>query len=365
MRTRIVLFFCILPFLVAAKSEDKNALKYLEGAVPEVKGKVVFTTQLNVQQLDEDTIFYTIKKWAEKRFKPQREGAKSRILMANDVSKQLAAAGDEYIIFSTSVLTLDRAETFYHFIVSVEGHKVSLSMQRVKYLYEVERGNRDYIYAEDWITDKEALNKKKTKLYPSPGKFRRKTIDLKDELFAGVKKVLSDKVLDKVVSPENFVTESKEQKGKVKEVITKTASASIFPGYKQIQKSELSSLLLEQLEKEQLHITAVVDRQVMSLSAKWKGMSVLFNRPIASCTVERASLAYPWIEKSKEYTLSFSVDKSEGVPIYTLLPSGTQCIKEANLIMVCKQVSKQLLDDEKTPRTLFMGEIKTIWIKKK
>jgi colicin import membrane protein len=37
--------------------------------------------------------------------------------------------------------------------------------------------------AEEWITDKEAVNKKNTKLLPISGKFRRKTIDRKDFLF--------------------------------------------------------------------------------------------------------------------------------------------------------------------------------------
>ena len=37
--------------------------------------------------------------------------------------------------------------------------------------------------AEDWITDSEAFNRKGTKFLKSTGKFRIKTIDLKDALF--------------------------------------------------------------------------------------------------------------------------------------------------------------------------------------
>ena len=44
--------------------------------------------------------------------------------------------------------------------------------------------------AEEWITDKEGLNKSKTKLSKISGKFRRKTIDRKDEIFATITEAL-------------------------------------------------------------------------------------------------------------------------------------------------------------------------------
>ena len=45
-------------------------------------------------------------------------------------------------------------------------------------------GNNGMIFkAEEWISDKEALNKDKTKLYPKSGKFRRKTVDRVEEIF--------------------------------------------------------------------------------------------------------------------------------------------------------------------------------------
>ena len=41
--------------------------------------------------------------------------------------------------------------------------------------------------AENWITDKYGLNKNKTKLSRMSGKFRKKTIDRKDEIFNTIK----------------------------------------------------------------------------------------------------------------------------------------------------------------------------------
>jgi colicin import membrane protein len=47
--------------------------------------------------------------------------------------------------------------------------------------------------AEDWITDDEAFNRKKTKFLKQTGKFRIKTIDLKDKLYTLVEDVLNSK----------------------------------------------------------------------------------------------------------------------------------------------------------------------------
>ena len=61
-------------------------------------------------------------------------------------------------------------------------------MERISYAYEMNRKDAAGMKekAEDWITDKHALNKKQTKLSPLSGKFRRKTIDRKDNIFQRV-----------------------------------------------------------------------------------------------------------------------------------------------------------------------------------
>lgn len=56
-------------------------------------------------------------------------------------------------------------------------------MARLYYLYETDRKTGMTAPAEEVITDKLALNKKKTRLAKFYGKFRSKTIDRKDYLF--------------------------------------------------------------------------------------------------------------------------------------------------------------------------------------
>jgi colicin import membrane protein len=49
------------------------------------------------------------------------------------------------------------------------------------------------VKAEEWITDQYALNKKGTKLSRISGKFRRKTIDRKDNIFERIDAALGIK----------------------------------------------------------------------------------------------------------------------------------------------------------------------------
>ena len=69
---------------------------------------------------------------------------------------------------------------------------VKLKITDIKYRYEEGREGGGRIFpAEDWITDKEAYNKKGTRFLKSTGKFRIKTIDLKDIQFSRAKDALT------------------------------------------------------------------------------------------------------------------------------------------------------------------------------
>ena len=67
---------------------------------------------------------------------------------------------------------------------ATDGH-LKVTMERIKYAYQInQRDNRGFeTTAEEWITDKEALNKRQDKLAKGNGKFRMKTIDRKDNIF--------------------------------------------------------------------------------------------------------------------------------------------------------------------------------------
>ena len=68
-------------------------------------------------------------------------------------------------------------------------------MTRIHYWYEEDIDGGYKYKAEKWITDKEALNKSKTNLAKVSGKFRQKTIDLKDRIFNEIQSALNGQVI--------------------------------------------------------------------------------------------------------------------------------------------------------------------------
>ena len=60
-----------------------------------------------------------------------------------------------------------------------------MAVTQISYYYreDMEGQNGVSYKAEEWISDKEAINKAGTKLYPISGKFRKKTIDRVDSIF--------------------------------------------------------------------------------------------------------------------------------------------------------------------------------------
>ena len=89
------------------------------------------------------------------------------------------------MIFKKKPLNLDRTRFRYQIAAKVEGQRITITISNISYYYneDMETMNGMIFKAEEWISDKEALNKAKTKLYPKSGKFRRKTVDRAEEIF--------------------------------------------------------------------------------------------------------------------------------------------------------------------------------------
>lgn len=178
------------------KVKKTDAPKYLAGAVPEVDGKVVFTLDKDVPGMSADDIYSRVYKVIESivnesQSKDLQPG--SRIAAVNKAEHTIAANMREWLVFYNKPLALDRTEFDYNIIAQASNGHIHVTLERLKYAYEVERGSDGgfVVKAEDWITDKEALNKDKTRLGRICGKFRRKTIDRKDNIFSRITKALT------------------------------------------------------------------------------------------------------------------------------------------------------------------------------
>lgn len=162
--------------------------KYLEGAVPEVDGAVVFTLDKDVPGMSADNIYdkvYAVISEVVEEGKSSGLQPEARIAAVNKAGHTIAARVKEWLVFSSNFISLDRTEFNYTLIATASDGHINLRMERISYAYEMNRKDASGMKekAENWITDKYALNKKKTKLSPISGKFRRKTIDRKDNIF--------------------------------------------------------------------------------------------------------------------------------------------------------------------------------------
>ena len=162
------------------KKELKDA-KYLKGAVTEVDGKVVFSTTINAPGKTADQVFDIVKTYLTKMTGEKNQEV-ARIVIDDKEKHELGATFNEWLVFKSNPIMLDQTRMLYALKVRCSDGKANITMSNIRYIYEENRNPQHYT-AEEWISDKEALNKKGTRLLPLSGKFRRKTIDRKDYIF--------------------------------------------------------------------------------------------------------------------------------------------------------------------------------------
>ena len=180
-----------------AHKDDKNP-KYLLGAVPEVNGVVTFQKDFSVTDKNEQQIYDILLAYIKNSLIGNAIQDKAvpytRIISEEKESGSIVARIEEYMTFKRiPVISLDRTRFRYLLNAEVKGQKVSLTITQISYYYNEDMDGKNGVpyKAEEWITDKEAVNKKGTKLYPRSGKFRRLTVDRVQAIFEGFMDALS------------------------------------------------------------------------------------------------------------------------------------------------------------------------------
>lgn len=162
--------------------------KYLRGAVTERDGKVVFTHTVEVSGKSADQIFGIIRQYMTKMTREKNQ-INSMLVLNDSLGHTVGGRYEEWLIFKKTAITLDQTRFLYVLEAKCEDGRAVLELSHIRYYYEEQR-NPQRLKAEGWITDRDAVNKKNTRLYPISGKFRRKTIDRKDFLFNKIETLL-------------------------------------------------------------------------------------------------------------------------------------------------------------------------------
>ena len=114
------------------------------------------------------------------------EGLRTRVISDGQEGGLVVARVEEWMVFKNKPLYLDRTRFRYQLSAKVTGDKVEMEISQISYYYaeQTDGTNGESYKAEEWITDQAAIAKSGKKLYPRSGKFRKKTIDRAEEIFA-------------------------------------------------------------------------------------------------------------------------------------------------------------------------------------
>lgn len=176
----------------AEKAEMTEATnEYLAiDAVPEVDGMVRWTCDIDVpgrtaQQIYERTLDILNGIISNEKIQLER----SKVAIANEQEHSIMATMQEWLVFTSNALVLDRTKFNYVLQAKCSDGHAQIILDHITYNYD-QQGKVSNFKAEEWINDKYAVNKKRTRLFPNSGKFRRKTIDRKNEIFNTIKSQL-------------------------------------------------------------------------------------------------------------------------------------------------------------------------------
>ena len=187
MKKTLILLMLVLPLLAVAQHNDES--KYLKGAVPVENGFVVFRHHFNCTGKSQEEIRAALVQYVKDNVvKGPNALPQARLTDSGDSTGYIAASIEETLYFRRSALVTHSTRFYYQLVLTPQDGGFDIEMRRLHYLYE-EAANAGYhisdFPAEEWITDEEALNRKGQLTQLAGTKFRRFTIDRKDEIFQG------------------------------------------------------------------------------------------------------------------------------------------------------------------------------------
>lgn len=376
---QLVCLLLFIPLFLAAQTDER----YLAGAVPVKEGKVIFSKEYKIPGYSKSRVYETMLEWAKANFNTDTK----RIVYANVEKGEIAAvANKEYMEFSRTALSLDRARVTYRLTMECSDGLCKVELGGIRYEYDVsyQREPEKYL-AEEWIIDKYALNKSQTKLNRISGKFRKGTINLADAYFEQIGNTFGQQLLAEgmaqtpavtqpaapsaAAAPDTLATaavpsapavpaapaapsapakpasaDSQAASATAGTPASSAASAPATPapaGFTELTSHAIPSTLLDMLADNRLLVSPVSEEKAKSAPAAWGGIGNLFGNRIASISLPVDSKMK--IGTNEIYRLSFSKD-GETAPW---------------MVLECRQQG----ETKGAQATTIMGEILHVWIK--
>ena len=149
---------------------------YLGDVVPMVDGQVVWEKTFT-NDASADTNYEAMLAYLNELTKAEGHTDNSMVALVNKAEHSIACRMEEWLTFSSTIISLDRSKMAYTLAVFCADGSVRVKAYHIHYFYPQQRGEDLLYHAEEWITDENAVNKKHTRLLPHSGKFRRVTVD--------------------------------------------------------------------------------------------------------------------------------------------------------------------------------------------
>lgn len=352
---QLVWLLLFIPVFLSAQQDNR----YLAGAVPVENGKVVFSKQLDLAGYSKDQVYDLMLKWANQHFNT----SESRVVYTDREKGEIACVSEEYLVFSSTALSLDRTRVNYRLTIECRDQASHIELTGIRYEYDVsyQRDPEKYT-AEEWITDKYALNKAKTKLNRISGKFRRETINLADRTFESIVSLAGTQMMAQnaaTATPAQAVSAAPATPAaSLAPTASVTPAASVAPstpavssaapvapmeGFARFDADKIPSTLLGMLPTSSLTITTTDTPALRNTEATWKGISDMFGKKIALAAIQAGSATDRSIGTNDTYRLSFS--QTQG--------------GEPWMIIECTKQGETPDGNQKT----LLGEILHVWIK--
>ena len=152
---------------------------------------------------------------------------------------------------------------------------------------------------------------------------------------------------------------------------------------------ELTGNVFRLIGRDWMLVTAGKERSFNTMTASWGGLGVLWNAPVSMIFVRPSRYTYEFIEREREYSLSFlgpddrrtlqvcgsksgrDIDKAKETGLTPVFQEGTTYFEQAKLVLVCRKLydspmdPSNLLDEavdekwypDKDYHRMFVGEI--------
>lgn len=178
-----------------------------------------------------------------------------------------------------------------------------------------------------------------------------------------------------------------------------TARTPVWNNYYDIAPGEIDDNIVELLSRDWMLITAGTPDSFNSMTASWGAMGHIWGKPVAIITVRDTRYTYEFLQREEGFTLSFYPEQYRGAltlmgsksgrdsdkisesgltPVTT--PDGLVAYGEARIILECARVYSDAIDknnftgkyhneitnthysEENTSHTMFIAEIKKVWV---